>query len=186
MKILGIDPGSRSAGWALIETTGRKINFLSSGTLKYDKIDNFIDRLGVIYNSIDELMNEHQPDEVSIESLIYVKSVTSLAKLAQARGAMLSAIVQTHTEKVFEYAPNLIKSSVSGYGHADKMAMEKTLKMIFGDIQFKSNDESDALAIALCHTLNGGKNIKGPLAPKKSSSRGRTLKSVFKHREKQS
>ena len=185
MKILGIDPGSRSAGWALIETSGRKINFLDSGTLKYDKIENFIDRLAVIYNSIDELMQLHTPDEVSIESLIYVKSVTSLAKLAQARGAMLSAVVQTHVGKVFEYAPNLIKSTVSGYGHADKFAMEKTLKMIFGDLSFKSNDESDALAIALCHSLYRGKNLVA--APsRKSSASGRTLKSVFKHREKQS
>jgi crossover junction endodeoxyribonuclease RuvC len=183
MKILGIDPGSRSAGWALIETSGRKINFLASGTLKYDKIDNFVDRLGVIYNSIHELMREHEPDEVSIEALIYVKSVTSLAKLAQARGAMVAAIVQTHNSKVFEYAPNLIKSTVSGYGHADKAAIDKTLRMIFGDITFKSNDESDALAIALCHSLNGGKKLS---AAPKTSSRGRTLKSVFKHREKRS
>lgn len=185
MKILGIDPGSRSAGWALIETTGRKINFLASGTLKYDKIDNFVDRLGVIYNSIDELMKEHQPDEISIESLIYVKSVTSLAKLAQARGAMVAAIVQTRKGKLFEYAPNQIKSTVTGYGHADKLAIDKTLRMIFGEIHFKSNDESDALAIALCHTLNGGRDL-GSKPIKKSSSRGRTLKSVFKHREKQS
>ena len=177
--ILGIDPGSRSAGWALIETSGRKINFLASGTLKYDKIDNFVDRLGVIYNSIHELMEIHKPDEVSIEALIYVKSVTSLAKLAQARGAMVAAIVQTHQSKVFEYAPNLIKSTVSGYGHADKAAIDKTLRMIFGEISFKSNDESDALAIALCHSLNAGKvNVD----TKKVKSSSRTLKSVFKDR----
>ena len=110
MKILGIDPGSRKAGWALIEKRGRKVTYLASGTLRYDKIDNFIDRLGIIYDSIDELMKSHNPDEVSVESLIYVKSVTSLAKLAQARGSMLAAVLQTHTKKVFEYSPNLIKT----------------------------------------------------------------------------
>lgn len=184
MKILGIDPGSRKAGWALIERDGRKITYLSSGTLRYDKIDNFVDRLGVIYNSINELMSEHSPDEVGIESLIYVKSVTSLAKLAQARGAMIAAIVQTHTGKVFEYSPNSIKSTVSGYGHADKEAIEKTLKMIFGKIEFKTNDESDALAIALCHALSGGSSKS--FGSTKKPSRGRTLKSVFKDREKRS
>ncbi|OUR92834.1 crossover junction endodeoxyribonuclease RuvC [Halobacteriovorax marinus] len=184
MKILGIDPGSRKAGWALIEKDGRKITYLSSGSLRYDKIDNFVDRLGVIYNSIQELMTEYSPAVVAIESLIYVKSVTSLAKLAQARGAMIAAIVQTHSGKVYEYSPNSIKSTVTGYGHADKLAIEKTLKMIFGQIEFKTNDESDALAIALCHALGGSTNVAGTKV--KSSSRGRTLKSVFKDREKRS
>ncbi|WP_372653940.1 crossover junction endodeoxyribonuclease RuvC [Halobacteriovorax sp.] len=179
MKILGIDPGSRKAGWALIEKKGRKTIYLSSGTLRYDKIDNFMDRLGVIYASIEELMKEHSPDEVSVESLIYVKSVTSLAKLAQARGAMLAAIIPSHKGKVFEYSPNLIKSAVSGYGHADKSAIEKTMKMIFGKIEFSTNDESDALAIALCHALNAGKVIIGN---KKTKSSSRSLKSVFKDR----
>lgn len=177
MKILGIDPGSRKAGWALIEKQGRKISYIDSGTLRYDKIDNFMDRLGVIYNSIEELMQKYSPDEVSVESLIYVKSVTSLAKLAQARGAMLAAIVPSHRGKVYEYSPNLIKSSVSGYGHADKSAIEKTMKMIFGPIKFATNDESDALAIALCHALNAGKVNIGIKSTKSSS---RSLKSVFK------
>ncbi len=179
MKILGIDPGSRKAGWALIEKKGRKTIYLASGTLRYDKINNFIDRLGVIHSSIEELMQKYSPDEVSVESLIYVKSVTSLAKLAQARGAMLAAIVPTHTGKVFEYSPNLIKSSVSGYGHADKSAIEKTMKMIFGKIEFATSDESDALAIALCHALNAGKTTIGKKTTKSSS---RSLKSVFKDR----
>jgi len=184
MRILGIDPGSRKAGWALIEKEGRKIKYLSSGTLRYDKIDNFVDRLGVIYNSINELMTEYSPDEVGIESLIYVKSVTSLAKLAQARGAMIAAIVQTRSGKVFEYSPTSIKSTVSGYGHADKEAIDKTLKMIFGKIEFKTNDESDALAIALCHALGGGTSKASTNI--KKSTRGRTLKSVFKDRENRS
>ncbi len=179
MKILGIDPGSRKAGWALIEKNGRKITYLSSGTLRYDKIDNFMDRLAVIYNSLEELMNKHNPDEVSVESLIYVKSVTSLAKLAQARGSMLAAVLQTHQGKVFEYSPNLIKSAVSGYGHSDKTAIEKSLKMIFGSIEFSSSDESDALAIALCHSLNTG---KVSVQKKSIKSKSRSLKSVFKDR----
>lgn len=179
MKILGIDPGSRKAGWALIEKEGRKVNYLSSGTLRYDKIDNFIDRLGVIYSSIEELLTTLSPDEISIESLIYVKNVSSLAKLAQARGSMLAAVTQSHQGKVFEYAPTLIKSSVSGYGHAQKEAVEKTLKMIFGNIEFSSNDESDALAIALCHSLNGG---RVNLPSKSTRSKSRSLKNVFKDR----
>ncbi|ATH09347.1 crossover junction endodeoxyribonuclease RuvC [Halobacteriovorax marinus] len=178
MKILGIDPGSRKAGWALIEKEGRKTTYLASGVLKYDKIDNFLDRLGVIHQSICELIEEYRPDEVALESLIFVKNVNSLAKLAQARGAMLAAIIPSYQGSVFEYSPTLIKQSVSGYGHADKAAIEKTLGMIFGKIEFKTNDESDALAIALCHSL-GNAALKGVT---KKASRGRSLKSVFKDR----
>jgi len=183
MIILGIDPGSRKAGYALIEVQGRKFKYIASGVLRYDKIDEFVDRLGVIYNSCVELVEKYQPHEISIESLIYVKSVTSLAKLAQARGAMIAGFMKTHQGRVCEYAPNLIKASVTGHGHASKEGIDKTLNMIFGPLKFKSNDESDALAIALCHALNRGqpKAQKQTKLPK-GGMRGRTLKDVFKDR----
>jgi crossover junction endodeoxyribonuclease RuvC len=183
MIILGVDPGSRKAGYALIEVEGRKFKYITSGVLRYDKIDEFVDRLGVIYKSCEELVEKYQPHEISIESLIYVKSVTALAKLAQARGAMIAGFMKTHQGKVSEYSPNLIKSSVTGHGHASKEGVEKTLSMIFGPLKFKSNDESDALAIALCHALNRGQvKVKNnnKLAQRKTG--GRSLKDVFKDR----
>ena len=167
MIILGIDPGSRKAGYALIEVEGRKISYITSGAMKYDHIDEFIDRLGFIYQSCEELLKKYQPIEVSIESLIYVKSVEALSKLAQARGAMIAAFGRTHQGKIFEYAPNLIKVSVTGHGHASKEAVDKALGMMFGKINFKTADESDALAIAVCHALN--RNIKMRLMEKKPS-----------------
>lgn len=154
MIILGIDPGSRKAGYALIEIQGKKITYLLSGAMKYDHVDEFIDRLGLIYQSCEELINKHSPDEISVESLIYVKSIDALSKLAQARGAMIAAFTRTRHGRVFEYAPNLVKSSVTGHGHASKEAVDKALGMMFGKIGFKSSDESDALAIAVCHALN--------------------------------
>ena len=160
MIILGIDPGSRKAGYALIEVQGKKISYIASGALKYDHVDEFIDRLGIIYSSCAELLKKYQPDEVSVESLIYVKSIEALSKLAQARGAMVAAFSQTHQGKVFEYAPNLVKVSVTGHGHADKAAVDKALSMMFGKIPFKTADESDALAIAVCHALNRTMKLK--------------------------
>jgi crossover junction endodeoxyribonuclease RuvC len=156
--ILGIDPGSRKAGYALIEVQGKKFSYIASGVLKYDHIDEFIDRLGVIYQSCDELTQRFKPDEVSVEALIYVKSVDALSKLAQARGAMIAAFSRNMRGKIFEYAPNAIKVSVTGHGHADKDAVDKALRMMFGPISFKTSDESDALAIAVCHALN--RNMK--------------------------
>ena len=158
MIILGIDPGSRKAGYALIDVQGKKISYITSGVLKYDHIDEFLERLGVIYKTCDELMVKYQPDEVSVEALIYVKSVDALSKLAQARGAMIAAFSRTKLGKIYEYAPNAVKSSVTGHGHADKEAIDKAMTMMFGKLTFKTSDESDALAIAVCHALN--RNMK--------------------------
>ena len=159
MIILGIDPGSINAGYSVIEVNGRKLKLIASGVMRYNKIDNFVDRLGLIYSTCSDLIKKYSPDEIAIESLIYVKSVTSLAKLAQARGAMIAAFIKTNKGKVFEYSPNLIKSSVTGHGHATKENIQKGLNMIFGKCDFKTHDESDALAAAVCHALNRGKQL---------------------------
>lgn len=184
MLFLGIDPGSRKAGFGLVEQTGRSFKYIESGCLIYDKVPAFMDRLGHIHQSCVELIKMYQPDEIAIESLIYVKSVPSLAKLAQARGAMIAAFMATHQTKVFEYSPNLVKSTVTGHGHTNKEGVDKSLKMLLGtQLEFKTHDESDALAIALCHGLMRG----APLTEKghaKGKRKGQSLKQAFKHLEK--
>jgi len=153
MRILGIDPGSRKTGWAVVELQGKKINYLASGVLRFDQVDRFLDRLVLIFKVCVDLKAFYKPDEISIESLIYVKSVDALSKLAQARGAMIAAFSDENAQNIYEYAPNLIKASVTGHGHASKESVDKTLTMMFGKIPFKSSDESDALSIAVCHAL---------------------------------
>jgi crossover junction endodeoxyribonuclease RuvC len=159
MIILGIDPGSRIAGFGVVEIQGKKTTYISSGIMKYDCSEDFLDRLGDIYKTCSDLVEKYHPDEIAIESLIYVKSVDALSKLAQARGAMIAAFMKTHQKKVFEYSPNLVKSSLTGHGHASKDGVEKILNLMFGANQFKTADESDALAIAVCHTLNRSTKI---------------------------
>lgn len=180
MILLGIDPGSLKAGYALIKCEGRKLSYIDSGTLRYSSDQQLIDRLGPIYKSCEDLIDKYRPDEIACESLIYVKSVTALSKLAQARGAMLAAFVKEYEGKVFEYSPNLVKSTVSGHGHASKESIQKSLSLIFGNKKFATSDESDALAVAVCHALNRGRTI----APTSQSNRktGRTLKQIFKAR----
>lgn len=159
MIILGIDPGSIKAGFAIIEYKNRKHSYVNSGVLRYGHIKNFIERPGLIFESIKELFEKYNPDEVAIESLIYVKGTTSMLKLAQARGAMLAAMNIYKQGKIFEYSPNAVKSAVSGHGHAGKEGIQKTINMIFRGIEFKTDDESDAIAIALTHTLTNRKLI---------------------------
>lgn len=177
MRILGIDPGSRKTGWAVIEVNGKKLNYIASGVISLDQHKNYLNRLPIAAQAIKEIVSIYSPSELSLESIIHVKNISSLSKLAQIRGALVSACGEAFIGKTYEYAPNLIKSSVSGHGHSSKEGVEKTLRMIFGDVDFKTNDESDALAIALCHSLNKGK-VASKL-PKKGS---RSLKSIFKDR----
>lgn len=160
MIILGIDPGSRKAGYGVVEVNGKKINYIASGVIKYDHINEFLERLGVIYESCDALVNHFKPDEISVEALIYVKSVEALSKLAQARGAMIAAFSKTRRGFIYEYSPNAIKASVTGHGHADKEAVDRAMNMMFGKLTFKTSDESDALAIAVCHALNRNMKMK--------------------------
>ena len=154
MRILGIDPGSRCAGYGLLEMNGLKVKYLTSGILRFDQYPKFLDRIGPIYNSCCELQRELNFDEIAFESLIYVKNPTSLMKLAQTRGAMLAAFAQQYPGKIFEYAPNMIKSAVTSNGHAGKESIQKGLQMIFGRIEFATHDERDALAVAMTHALH--------------------------------
>ena len=159
MITLAIDPGSVTAGYALLEQQGIKIHYLTSGILKFDAGVGFLHRVKDIYEQTLGLMEKHGPDEVALESLIYVKSPTALIKLAQSRGTMLAALSQKYHQKIYEYSPNLIKATVTGHGHADKEGIQKSLLQYFGLSNFKTHDESDAVAIALCHLLNRGSGL---------------------------
>lgn len=154
MHILGIDPGSRFAGWGLIKIEGRKIAYVASGCINLSKIENFLERTGPLLTAVTELCLCYKVDEVALESLIHVKNVSSLSKLAQARGIILSALFSSGIKTPHEYSPNFIKSSVSGNGHADKESISKSVQFILGKKDYQSADETDALAIAICHALN--------------------------------
>ncbi len=167
---MGIDPGSRTAGFGVVKLVGKKIEFIDSGVMKFAHIDEFLYRLGEIYSACKNLIECYQPVEVAFESLIYVKSAPALSKLAQARGAMLAAFLSNKKISVAEYSPNLIKSAVVGHGHADKEAMAKGVRLFFKQQQlpkFQTHDESDAVAIALCHALH----LSSPVPAMKEKSR---------------
>lgn len=176
MVILGLDPGSRKAGWAVIEMKARSACHLASGVFDFTGTPHFIDRLHQVAQATKEVVQQYRPKSIALESLVFVKNVNSLAKLSQARGAMIAALGPDYLGKVFEYSPNLVKSTITGHGHADKQMIERAVRlMLFGagaNKKFHSHDESDALAIALCHGLrdtsltkklpaqNAGKNKK--------------------------
>ena len=169
MLVLGIDPGSVKTGWALLKAHGKNIHLVSSGVLEFNSKLEFLDRLTDIKRLSQELIDELKPDAIALEALIYVKSPQALIKLAQTRGVILSACVESYRGKIFEYSPNLVKSSAVGHGHADKESVRKFLDMAFGKREYKTHDESDAVAIALCHVMNS----QGKLSLTANPSRAR-------------
>ncbi|MGE3609648.1 MAG: crossover junction endodeoxyribonuclease RuvC [Bacteriovoracaceae bacterium] len=184
MIVLAIDPGSVTAGYALLQKEGRKIHYITSGILKFKSDDEFLHRVKDITEQTQKLIDQYQPDQIAFESLIFVKSPTALIKLAQSRGAMLAILSQRFHQKIYEYSPNLVKSTVTGHGHADKEGVQKVLGQYLGIEKFKTHDESDAVAIALCHLLHEGR-IKIPAGTKKSGSKGKGMAGALAHKIKE-
>lgn len=186
MIVLAIDPGSVTAGYALLQKDGRKINYIDSGILKFNSSEEFLHRVKDIYDQTLGLIEKHQPDEIALESLIFVKSPTALIKLAQSRGTMLAALTQKCDGRIFEYSPNTVKSTVTGHGHTDKIGIQKFLLQYFGLTNFKTHDESDAVAIALCHLLNHGAYKLPEMKQKKVSRKaGNSLAASLAHKIKE-
>ncbi len=183
MLILGIDPGSQKTGYGLIEAHGNKVSYLDSGVIRYNLKEDFFNRLGEIHLKTIELVKKTSPDCIALESLIYVKSPTAIIKLSQSRGVMLAAFLAEYKNRIFEYSPNLIKSTVSGHGHASKEGVQKMLQMILGKSEFETDDESDALAIAICHAIHRNSDI--PRSKSKSIRKSSSLAQALEHKVKQ-
>ncbi len=181
MLVLGIDPGSRVTGWALLKGEGNKVSYVCSGVLRFNGKVDFLERLTEIKQRVSELVAEISPTEIALESLIYVKSPTALIKLAQTRGVILSELVINYHGKIYEYSPNLVKSSAVGHGHADKESVRKVLDIYLGRKDYATHDESDAVAIALCHILN--KNNSRVKKPAKAGRKGLSASLAHKLRE---
>lgn len=148
-RVLGIDPGSRVTGYGLIETDGRRSRHLHSGCIRTVSND-FATRLGEIFRGVQAVLLEWQPQEVAVEQVFMSRNAASALKLGQARGAAISAIV-TLDLPVFEYTPATVKQGLVGNGRAEKEQVQHMVRVILGLQGSMALDESDALALALCH-----------------------------------
>jgi len=144
MRVLGIDCGGEYTGYGVVEMhpTG-KLCCLTSGAIKLSPREKLATRLSRIY--------EHQPDEVAIEDVFYALNVKSALKLGQVRGVAMLAAASAGLE-VSEYSPLTIKSSVVGYGRAEKQQVQHMVTRLLELAEPPEPlDASDALAIAICH-----------------------------------
>jgi crossover junction endodeoxyribonuclease RuvC len=152
MRVLGIDCGGEYTGYGVVEMhASGKLGCLACGAIKLSTRETLPRRLSRIYLQLGEIISEHQPDEVAIEDVFYALNVKSALKLGQVRGVAMLAAATAGLE-VSEYSPLTIKSSVVGYGRAEKQQVQQMVTRLLDLLQPpEPMDASDALAIAICH-----------------------------------
>ena len=148
--ILGIDPGSRKAGFGVVRAEKSKASYVTSGIIKLPVHEPLGSRLGVLFTSINQIIDEFAPEQLAIEQIFLSRSVDAALKLGQARGAAIVACVQRGM-KVYEYAARQIKQAVVGTGAADKGQVQHMVKTLLKLPAAPKEDAADALAAALCH-----------------------------------
>ncbi len=149
MRILGIDPGLRNMGWGIIDSAGSRLSFVANGVVHSEGAD-LADRLCSLHRQLTEVLREHAPQTAAVEQTFVNKDGASTLKLGQARGIALLVPAQFGLS-VGEYAPNKVKKTVVGVGHASKEQIKHMVKMQLPGADVKSADAADALAIAICH-----------------------------------
>jgi crossover junction endodeoxyribonuclease RuvC len=150
--ILGVDPGSRKTGFGIIKTGiqgGSKVEYVTSGIVRLST-GALPARLKIIFDSISQLIQQYQPEEMAIEEVFLARNPSVALKLGQARGAAIVAGV-TAGLTVGEYAARTVKQSVVGNGAASKEQVQHMVKHILGLPSVPTEDAADALAVALCH-----------------------------------
>ena len=155
MKILGIDPGIGICGFGLIEVSGRAdAKALDFGVITTEIRAPLPSRLKELYESLQEVFDTTKPDVVSVEKLFFSKNITTGIAVAEARGLVL-LVAEQKGLPVFEYTPNEIKKTLTGYGSAKKGQIQEMVRVHLGlKDKPKPDDAADALAAAITHSLN--------------------------------
>jgi crossover junction endodeoxyribonuclease RuvC len=150
VRIIGIDPGLRRTGWGVIEIDGNRLTYIGCGSVEPPDTLPLASRLLGIHEGLAKILGDFQPAEAAVEQTFVNKDGVATLKLGQARGiAMMTPAM--FGIAVAEYAPNQVKKTVVGAGHADKNQIQMMLKILLPKAEPKSADAADALAIAITH-----------------------------------
>lgn len=154
-RILGIDPGSITTGFGVLDIDGRNTAYVTSGCIRSEG-DNLAEKLKSIFIYVNEVIDQHQPDELAIEKVFMARNADSAFKLGQARGVAICA-ASLASLPVHEYAATQVKQSIVGRGRASKDQIQHMVKALLNLPGDPQADAADALAIALCHiNMRGG------------------------------
>src|SRR5581483_5397046 len=150
IRILGIDPGLRRTGWGVIEVEGNRLVYLGCGSVEPPDDLPLSSRLLAIHEGLATVLGDFRPAEAAVEQTFVNKDGVATLKLGQARGVAMLAPAMFGIA-VSEYAPNQVKKTVVGAGHADKNQVMVMLKLLLPKAEPASADAADALAIAITH-----------------------------------
>lgn len=149
MRVLGIDPGLRNLGWGLIDVDGSRLAHVANGVCRSDGAD-LAARLLSLHTQLSEVVARFAPGAAAVEQTFVNKDGAGTLKLGQARGIAMLVPAQAGLS-VGEYAPNSVKKTVVGVGHADKRQVDHMVRMQLPGAEIAGPDAADALAIAICH-----------------------------------
>src|SRR5215831_13390408 len=150
IRIIGIDPGLRRTGWGVIDTDGVRLAFVSCGSVVSDSTKGLGLRLRQIFDGLSEVLARLKPQEAAIEQTFVNRDATATLKLGQARGVAL-LVPALAGLRVAEYAPNAVKKTIVGAGHAEKAQIRAMVRVLLPRAEFDGDDSADALAVAICH-----------------------------------
>lgn len=182
MRVLGIDPGSETTGWGVVEGDdgGQRYRLVEFGVIKLQTSASFASRLLKISRGLEEVIERLKPDACAIEEAFYSVNPKVILKLGQVRGVALLNAEKAGLE-IGEYAPRLVKQTVAGYGNAEKQQVQEMVRVLLSLRAVpEPADASDALAVAICHFHHAGLNQR--LAHADERTRFRTAAAVTRRR----
>ena len=150
-RVLGLDPGTATTGFGLVEESDNSLKAVEYGVILTPANLPMPQRLRLIFLRVSELLERFRPEAISVEKLFFNRNVTTALSVGQARGVALLAAANTDLP-VFEYTPLELKQAISGFGRASKDQVQQMVRLILQLEQIpKPDDAADALAIAICH-----------------------------------
>jgi crossover junction endodeoxyribonuclease RuvC len=162
MKILGVDSSLRSTGYGLIEANGQEMTPICHGNIRNAPSLLPSRCLVRIRDTLTDLIQQHQPEVMAVEGLVYVQNTRIALTLGQVRGVAI-AVAAAHGLEIYEYAPRKVKQAVTGLGGAGKGQVGRMVKMMLGLAEVPQEDAADALALAICHAqITRGVRINPP------------------------
>ena len=151
MRILGIDPGTATTGWAIIEVKDTKIKPIGHGFISTSKNNSEEERLLEISSDLDNIVKKYKPVEAAIEKIFFFKNQKTIIQVSQSRGAILLTLKRKNI-KITSYTPLQVKQALTGYGRAEKKQIQVMTKNVLHLKSLpKPDDVADAIAIAICH-----------------------------------
>ena len=151
MRILGIDPGTATTGYGVIDSDEGELRVVTYGVITTPANWEMPHRLVWIYDELCKIVQEYRPDTAAIEQLFFGKNVTTALTVGQARGVLLLALAHAHLP-IAEYPPMKIKEAITGYGNADKPQMQMMVRQLLNlEETPRPDDAADGLAIAITH-----------------------------------